>query len=871
MFDRTYLKSLAATLALFTAAGAMAQVDNPEVEPNNIKSQGTPAESGENGMAPGDTISGLSTGATSTGVDPATADYYKVRTAAAPLGLYKYRLVLSSDTLLHTATIRGLTQAAATGINPTSDAILQTSITTSNPPRYVQWYGFGRQEQLYYRVAGTAASTSPYVATLERSEITPEPGPSLVVEGGITISTVGRTGATQINTDMWLYDAEFNAIVDAGNESEPAPGLTTGALLSRTLTPGVYNLAISVTNLANNLASPTDDRVRTGAVTDFADIVVDSSTALNQNVSFRITDGAGVNHDVAATKAEAFDVVWVSFTVVPFNTPRPPTATGAAMPAAAFNDGTGSSLLTVTVSPGVNPDSTGITATADLSGFGGSAMQMLFDDGTNGDVSANDNIFSFLLNVPANQAPGAGFVPYTFADGQGRNGSGSIGLTIANVVDLGDITQSTEIITTPLNLDPAGVSWIKFITTGAADASIATFLDIDTEGTTNDTELGLYRADGTLVTTDDDDGDGLHSQLSYGAGTRPAVGAGTAYNGRDGTLPPGTYYLALSLFNSVFNTTDFNVVGAGVGASGVPVNIRSGLVASGACCTAEGCTIKSQALCASQGGTYLGDATVCSTGDGYVMGPSMAVFEDISSNVNAVQRILTDDSTVTADIGFDFVFFGQSFSQVNVCSNGFIQFGGASTTFTNGVIPAAAIPNNCMYVCWDDLNPVNSAAPNGVFTLSEGTAPNRRFVASWQNIPQFTLTDANNFQVILHEDGRAEFVYGSMTDQIAGDITCGIENADGTVASTFPDPSDNGGNIAFSVLFALGQSNCPNVEPCDIDFNNDGIVEPGDLDDFITFFFSDVEAERALCDFNNDGLVEPGDLDDFITAFFGGC
>ncbi|MGQ0628242.1 MAG: hypothetical protein ACT4PL_09125 [Phycisphaerales bacterium] len=59
--------------------------------------------------------------------------------------------------------------------------------------------------------------------------------------------------------------------------------------------------------------------------------------------------------------------------------------------------------------------------------------------------------------------------------------------------------------------------------------------------------------------------------------------------------------------------------------------------------------------------------------------------------------------------------------------------------------------------------------------------------------------------------------------------------------------------------------------PCPVDFNSDGIVEPGDLDDFITAFFSDDADERARCDFNNDGIVEPGDLDEFITAFFDGC
>ncbi|MGQ0628943.1 MAG: M12 family metallo-peptidase [Phycisphaerales bacterium] len=63
----------------------------------------------------------------------------------------------------------------------------------------------------------------------------------------------------------------------------------------------------------------------------------------------------------------------------------------------------------------------------------------------------------------------------------------------------------------------------------------------------------------------------------------------------------------------------------------------------------------------------------------------------------------------------------------------------------------------------------------------------------------------------------------------------------------------------------------PGPEPCALDFNQDGFVEPGDLDEFITAFFSDFEEERARCDFNHDGFVEPGDLDEYITGYFGGC
>lgn len=75
-----------------------------------------------------------------------------------------------------------------------------------------------------------------------------------------------------------------------------------------------------------------------------------------------------------------------------------------------------STLLTVRVYPATSPASTGINVSADLSAIGGSSTQALFDDGTNGDKIAGDNIFSFLANVPDTVSTGIKSIPYTVSD-----------------------------------------------------------------------------------------------------------------------------------------------------------------------------------------------------------------------------------------------------------------------------------------------------------------------------------------------------------------------------------------------------------------------------------------------------------------------
>ena len=105
-----------------------------------------------------------------------------------------------------------------------------------------------------------------------------------------------------------------------------------------------------------------------------------------------------------------------------------PTATGLASPSQA---GAGTTVLfTVTVTPGTNPTSTGIGVTADLSTIDGSATQTFSDDGTNGDVTSGDNIFSFQVAVPVSTAAATVTMTATITDSQGSSATTSISLTI---------------------------------------------------------------------------------------------------------------------------------------------------------------------------------------------------------------------------------------------------------------------------------------------------------------------------------------------------------------------------------------------------------------------------------------------------------
>jgi len=86
---------------------------------------------------------------------------------------------------------------------------------------------------------------------------------------------------------------------------------------------------------------------------------------------------------------------------------------------------------------------------------------------------------------------------------------------------------------------------------------------------------------------------------------------------------------------------------------------------------------------------------------------------------------------------------------------------------------------------------------------------------------------------------------------------------------------DNDGDIdcddfvRFASLFGVPPSPIPACNPCMPDLNHDGILDPDDLADYITGYFSQPPSVES--DFNGDGTVDPDDLADYVTDFFAGC
>ncbi|MGH9754252.1 MAG: lamin tail domain-containing protein [Blastocatellia bacterium] len=199
-----------------------------------------------------------------------------------------------------------------------------------------------------------------------------------------------------------------------------------------------FQFSVDATNLTTGTYTDVDALDFSSPITSGTAGAIDGNAAANRTaVSATIT---GVNIAPGAT----FFIRWLDFdatgaddglavddfSITPSNTPTPtnPTGIGSANPGTVAPGGM--SLLTVAVTPGANPTSTGIMVIGDLSSIGGSGAQQFFDDGTNGDVTAGDNTFSFQGAVSNSAALGVKTLPITITDAQARTGATAISLNV---------------------------------------------------------------------------------------------------------------------------------------------------------------------------------------------------------------------------------------------------------------------------------------------------------------------------------------------------------------------------------------------------------------------------------------------------------
>ena len=169
------------------------------------------------------------------------------------------------------------------------------------------------------------------------------------------------------------------------------------------------------------------------------------------------------------------------------------------------------------------------------------------------------------------------------------------------------------------------------------------------------------------------------------------------------------------------------------------------------------------------------------------------------SNISFVNQTNTGTSLFMTDdsqqgpfaIGFNFCFFGTTYTQFYVGSNGWISFtGGQPTTFTSQPIPTgnALVPKNCIMGPWQDWHP---GIGGQIKYQVQGTAPCRKLVVSWTNMPMFSCNgNLGTFHIVIYES--TNYIENHIQNKPAclqwqgGTATQGIHNLGGTIGIASP-------------------------------------------------------------------------------------
>ncbi|HEX6098540.1 MAG TPA: Ig-like domain-containing protein [Thermoanaerobaculia bacterium] len=121
-----------------------------------------------------------------------------------------------------------------------------------------------------------------------------------------------------------------------------------------------------------------------------------------------------------------------------------------------------------------------------------------------------------------------------------------------------------------------------------------------------------------------------------------------------------------------------------------------------------------------------------------------------------------DDCTFLRNLPFPFPFYGTTWSQVYVGTNGYVTFGAGDQTYTETLPAFNTLPRISAF--FDDLYGDTSG---GMYI--NDTLPGR-FVITHKTVPHYEYDGSNTLQIILFADGRIQFAYRGMTALETGAI-----------------------------------------------------------------------------------------------------
>ena len=176
---------------------------------------------------------------------------------------------------------------------------------------------------------------------------------------------------------------------------------------------------------------------------------------------------------------------------------------------------------------------------------------------------------------------------------------------------------------------------------------------------------------------------------------------------------------------------------------------------------------------------------------------------DITNNFEQVSFSNNDNSTELINIGFDFSFYGETYSQFLINPNGWIGFEDDNDEWYNGDLPSAEYPRAAIFGFWDDLNPANDNCNASCSGNVYYQSTSNRLTVWFDNVYHWASEGYENsyydFQIVLHANGEIDINH--RTIEGAYSATVGLQNSTGTIASQVDEYSGDYFNNNVSYKF----------------------------------------------------------------------
>ncbi len=372
------------------------------------------------------------------------------------------------------------------------------------------------------------------------------------------------------------------------------------------------------------------------------------------------------------------------------------------------------------------------------------------------------------------------------------NCSGAISLTVNPDLSCGSVTAGTVASATDSGITGSGCGgtddddvWYSFVATNTTH------------------HISLLNVSGS--TTD------MYHAVYSGASGCGSLGAALVCSDDDNSIVTGltvgqTYYVQVYTWTSTTGqTSTFNICvgtpcngngpGTGTTTLGCPSVISGGLGLNGADPNPFDCLAAS--TCVDLEATYLdlGDTSTYT-----VESIPYAPPYQFSCLANAVSVNTDDVWSPAISLPFDFCFFGNTYNQCTIGSNGVLSFDmanagtGSGYSFSNNLpSTVGALFENTIYGVYHDIDPgAGGEVGWELITLNTGC---QALVASWSNVPMFSDNSIlYTGMMVLYENTNVIEVYiqeknidnNNVAPWNDGNAIVGIQNATGTAAVVAP-------------------------------------------------------------------------------------